>query len=286
MQGPTLPVAFDETFYLDEYPDVLEAVERGLFASGLEHYLTHGQGEGRTGRPAETPTECRFPGRMPPKALRTRVHGAGDPASFQIVGKRISDDLHAAIRDRVALVDSSKLLDFGCGCARVMAYFRQVSPGAFYGTDIDREAIDWCRGNLGHVADFAVNAAFPKLAFGADSFDLIYSISVFTHLPEAMQSSWLEELRRVAKPGSYLFLTTLGEQELPQVSIEDRTELERHGFLYLLRGGTEGLPEFYQSSFQTSAYIEATWRQWFDIETVVTKGICDFQDLVICRKPG
>jgi len=44
MQGQ---LEFDEQFYLSRYPDVREAVEKGDFASGHEHYLGHGQHEGR-----------------------------------------------------------------------------------------------------------------------------------------------------------------------------------------------------------------------------------------------
>ena len=41
------PDGFDEQFYLAANPDVMEAVNSGGFASGLEHYLTHGILEGR-----------------------------------------------------------------------------------------------------------------------------------------------------------------------------------------------------------------------------------------------
>jgi hypothetical protein len=38
---------FDESAYLCANPDVAEAVSRGDFASGYEHFLLHGQDEGR-----------------------------------------------------------------------------------------------------------------------------------------------------------------------------------------------------------------------------------------------
>ena len=39
--------AFDEVFYLKEYPDVAAAVATGAFASGRDHYDKHGRSEGR-----------------------------------------------------------------------------------------------------------------------------------------------------------------------------------------------------------------------------------------------
>lgn len=41
------PPDFDETAYLRANPDVAEAVERGVLATGFMHYVLHGRGEGR-----------------------------------------------------------------------------------------------------------------------------------------------------------------------------------------------------------------------------------------------
>ncbi|OIN85102.1 SAM-dependent methyltransferase domain protein [Francisella sp. TX07-6608] len=38
---------FDEYFYLEEYPDVAEAVKSGFYKNGLEHYMKYGINEGR-----------------------------------------------------------------------------------------------------------------------------------------------------------------------------------------------------------------------------------------------
>jgi hypothetical protein len=40
---------FDESWYLERYPDVLAAVTSGLTPSALVHYVDHGKGEGRLG---------------------------------------------------------------------------------------------------------------------------------------------------------------------------------------------------------------------------------------------
>lgn len=41
------PEGFDEAWYLGRHPDIREAVERGDFTSGLDHYLRYGRAEGR-----------------------------------------------------------------------------------------------------------------------------------------------------------------------------------------------------------------------------------------------
>jgi hypothetical protein len=40
-------IKFDEAWYLSKYPDVKEAVKRGLVPSGREHYVSHGYYEHR-----------------------------------------------------------------------------------------------------------------------------------------------------------------------------------------------------------------------------------------------
>ena len=60
----------------------------------------------------------------------------------------------------------------------------------------------------------------PPLAYCAGQFDFIYSLSVFTHMPETMQYAWVNELRRVLKPGGYLLVTTHGERYLESLNAE------------------------------------------------------------------
>ena len=67
------------------------------------------------------------------------------------------------------------------------------------GSDLSGGAIDWCRGNL-PFARFETNGLSPPLAFADASFDLAYALSVLTHLPEAIQHEWMDELRRVVLP--------------------------------------------------------------------------------------
>lgn len=47
MKPAQVPFGFDETFYLQRHLDVQSAVSKGLFSSGLHHYTTYGQAEGR-----------------------------------------------------------------------------------------------------------------------------------------------------------------------------------------------------------------------------------------------
>jgi len=49
---------FDESFYLESYPDIKDSVARGVIPSGAEHYYTTGYFEGR--RPKKLLVDERF----------------------------------------------------------------------------------------------------------------------------------------------------------------------------------------------------------------------------------
>ena len=57
------------------------------------------------------------------------------------------------------------------------------------------------------------------------SFDLVYALSVFTHLPRTLQQQWMGELARVLTPNGYLIVSTHGEAYL-----ETLTEVKRTRF--------------------------------------------------------
>jgi SAM-dependent methyltransferase len=269
-------------------PDVSQAVQQGDFGSGWEHYLMFGIYENRPGVAKQYEIEENLSGKIapipiPPPDLRVRVHGAEELSGFHKIGKIVALNLESTIHSiPLELDESSYILDFGCGCGRIINWFYDLYQDCkFYGTDIDEEAITWCQENLSDKCNFSVNEAMPPLPYPNQFFDLIYSISIFTHLPEEMQFAWLKELKRVCKKGAYLLLTVHGEHLFPASSEPARTEFENNGFYYSVGDGTDGLPEFYQTSFHTEAYIRNRWSDFFEIERIVPKGIANHQDLII-----
>src|SRR5206468_8257505 len=75
-------------------------------------------------------------------------------------------------------------------------------------------------------ARFETNGLSPPLAFGDASFDLAYALSVFTHLPEAIQHDWMDELRRVVRPGGFVLLTMHGERYLERLGEDERRRFQ------------------------------------------------------------
>lgn len=274
---------FDEAKYLAANPDIRDAIASGVVSSGLAHYRRFGRHEQRAGspsRPSHQPLET-----MPPEALRVRVSGFSDITTFDLGGRAICDDiLDAATAHQVVLNEDTRVLDFGCGCGRVLRHLAPRCAARIDGVDIDAEAIEWCRVNFGAAATFQQNPEWPPLPFEDARFDFIYSVSVFTHLPEAMQKAWLTELRRVAKPGASLFLSIHAPDLMPIDDLVAAKHMEEHGFCYLRNEATSGLPDFYRVAYHAESYIRSEWGKLFEIEAVIRHGVNDHQDLVVARK--
>ena len=232
---------------------------------------------------------------VPPARLRHRVHGMLDRKSFVDAGRAIAGDLRALLDSQGRTFSSfERVLDFGCGCGRVL---RHLEPGIarteFHGTDIDPEAIAWCEESVPNVR-WSTNTDLPPTRYEDEAFDLVYSISVFTHLDERFQLAWLDELRRITRPGGLLILTTHGSHvhRLPHVersfSPVELRELRERGFVYKVgptgRLKLDGLPDYYQNAFHTRDYIDRTWSRYFDVVSHHERAINRHQDAVILRR--
>jgi len=224
----------------------------------------------------------------PPKHLQVRVVGAYVPGFIES-GYSICQDLGAALTPAgKRLADFPTILDFGCGCGRVIRALKSLLPTAnLHGTDIDPEAIGWLTANYGRFGAFAVAPHQPPLPYADRTFDFVAGLSVFTHLPEDMQFAWLRELRRITKPGGYLVLTTHGETHYGKFPEEPLAIMKEKGFYYSDFGFNYGksinLPDFYQTSFHSHDYIRREWGKHFEILHIEPLALQQHQDTVLLR---
>jgi len=227
---------------------------------------------------------------VPPAKLRYRVHGTLDKESFLRSGKTLAQN----IRDLCAIVERDiysfeHVLDFGCGCGRVIGNFQDVPASCrLYGTDIDSELVSWGEKYLPHIR-WSTNGYQPPLPFANNTFDLIYAISVFTHLDEEFQHAWLSELRRIAKPGATIILTVHGEYCINKLRSSYQSRIHSYGFMFVTgamgRLKLDKLPDFYQTAYHTQEYIRQEWSAYFDVVRYLERGLINYQDAVLLRKP-
>jgi SAM-dependent methyltransferase len=244
---------------------------------------------------------------LPPSRMRARA-GSPGPAQFLEGGRGTADEIERVL-DAAGrpFAGFERVLDWGCGAGRVISQLLdRAGPSArLYGCDVDAEAVAWA---LQHYprARFAVSQARPPLPFDADSFDLVYSISILTHLNEEQQLEWLRELGRVLRPGGLALLSVHGEHAFEQfrtgrVVSNTRQCAERmavHGSLddegfvhepYVRTSLNErdfpGADPTFGLAFHSREYIDRTWSETFEVVDVFPRAIAGFQDVVVARRP-
>lgn len=144
---------------------------------------------------------------IPPAHLQVLVAGAA-VASFGMDGaaQTIRELLS---RNDYLIEDRRSILDFGIGCGRIARHWAELSGPELHGCDYNSTLTAWCASNLPFVA-VATNELEPPLGYEDDAFDLVYALSVFTHLREDLQFAWIDELARVLEPGGLLLFTVHG----------------------------------------------------------------------------
>jgi SAM-dependent methyltransferase len=243
------------------------------------------------------PQLLRYVAPFPPRTLMENVSGLTSEADFAAHGVAI----YQAIQNTSPklLTTFERILDFGSGCGRLARMFKGYA-GSFTGCDIDERHVEWMNKNLSPMTAVRTQPNCP-LPFADGSFDAIISVSVFSHLDEDSQRFYLAELARVSSSGAYLFLTTHGRRalrraiqeesifrmlDIPSAALTAAAAGMRDGkYNFILQNGHLTSATYrYGITFVPESYIRRVWSQFFDVVSVVSGGIHDFQDINVLRK--
>jgi SAM-dependent methyltransferase len=219
--------------------------------------------------------------RIPPDHLSSFVIGTFDTDWFLASGKQGAEALRDVLaKNGVDIARFESILDFGCGIGRALRYLPTLTDARLFGCDYNRRLIAWCRKHL-PFAEFAVNEPDAKLQHDNHSFDFVYALSVFTHFTEAQQVFWIDELRRVLRPGGYLLLTTHGayfERHIPE---HLRTNFHS-GELVVMRPDRTGQNKC--CAYHPEKYVRDKLARGWDLVDFVEQGAWT-QDVYLLRKP-
>jgi SAM-dependent methyltransferase len=223
---------------------------------------------------------------LPPALLRTQIGPSHADArvfleSGRVQARLIRDLLH---ENGTSIEDLDAILDWGCGCGRVLRHWSALDQTRVLGCDINPKMIDWCRRNL-PFAEVAVTGLDPPLPYEDSSLDLMYAFSVFTHLAEDLQHAWIRESLRVLKPGGFLLMSTMGEYYL---SRQRMSQSERETFgrgelvvLYERSAGTSLC-----SAYHPPEYVHQRLAGEFDLAAFRPSADGGPHDIHLLRKPA
>jgi SAM-dependent methyltransferase len=201
----------------------------------------------------------------PPPELRERVgHGIGTEYpvdEYDRGGLRVKKWILDALPGGWSL-DGKRLLDFGCGAGRTLRHFVGDSDEVeLWGCDIDAPSIEWMQAHLGPKVRAFHNDFAPPLPQPDDFFDLIYAMSVFTHITDQW-SAWLLELRRVLKPDG-LLLASYMDASVFEWALKEPWQEDRVGMSIRrpARNWLEGGPLVFHSRW----WLAEHWGRAFEI---------------------
>ncbi|MGE3509527.1 MAG: class I SAM-dependent methyltransferase [Vicinamibacterales bacterium] len=199
------------------------------------------------------------------------------------------------------------VLDFGCGWGRVIRLFLKDVDGAhLWGADCMPEAIEICTATNRH-SHFELTPPLPPSQLPANTFDLIYSYSVFSHLSEEAHLAWLREFKRILKPGGLLVATTRPrefiftcaqaraaheERDWAQGTVmafqntdEALARFDRGEFMYEPLGGGGVLDaSFFGETCIPERYVRERWTEFFEFVGFLDDRRLCLQNVIAVRK--
>jgi len=256
----------------------------------------------------EDPELRRLAPPLPDEALR-RITADDEPEMFLWTGL---SDMHAFLEllevhlEAPPATRAVRLLDFGCGCGRLLRFLRGAHELELHGADVNAQHIEWCRAHLAPIA-FTLSELAPPLPFPSGHFDALWSLSVFSHLDEATGRVWRAELARVLRPGGILIATVQGLASLARAEADPelarrigwspahveraRAALAAHGHGFV-RYDTTSLAaaragDNYGLHYTTEEQVRSTWPgEQLELLEYRPGGLRGWQDIVVLKRRG
>ncbi len=220
---------------------------------------------------------------IPPLALMAQTVAHADWRAFLKTGEATAAALNKhASEAGLSFAQSGRILDLGCGAGRVIRHLPKMTKAELFGADYNRAFADWCAANL--PGNFSSNGLNPPLEFPNAHFDIVYLLSVFTHLRLATQRRWLAELRRVIRPGG-LALVSFHEETQPGFPQTDEAAVAiRDTGVYVHLDLVEGSNLI--ATFQTRAQSECLFGEAFEVVRMIARDETSVgQSLAVLRRP-
>jgi SAM-dependent methyltransferase len=178
------------------------------------------------------------------------------------------------------------VLDWGCGPGRVVRHWKGLlgGNGVVMGTDYNERYVAWCKSHL-KESQFLLNRLDPPLDMGDGSADLIYGLSIFTHLSEERHHTWAGELYRVLGPGGVLVLTVQGDGSRYKLL---PAEQERYNRGELVVRGYQKEGHRLYAAFQPPAFMRLLFGRFAVLRHITggePGGLDGMQDTWVLQKP-
>lgn len=188
------------------------------------------------------------------------------------------------------------ILDFGCGCGRVLAGWEHALPAGatLLGCDINPRLVSFCSTNIPFARTWVSSFLPPLEGITNGMIDFVYAASVFTHVDKSAAMMWAVEMKRIIKPGGILMMSYSGsyfEKLLGGLSSSGLAEFKERGFYCHIHGRPEqtspGSNDY--ATFMNSAFVKDLFEGFDPI--LLREGLSNgptafasYQDIAVLRR--
>jgi len=218
---------------------------------------------------------------LPPADLAYDAYGSANPEAYRQHGLDHARFIAGLIRKHHP--GARVIAEWGCGPMRVLRYMPALFPdGEIIGLDYNPQTIAWCEREFPTIR-FLLNQLSPPLPLRDGEADVIYNISVFTHLSEPLHHAYVADLVRCLAPGGILISTFQGDRYRDKLAAAERARYDQ-GRIVVRDRVTEGKRGF--SAFHSPAFVRGLFRDLEILEhTHDDTGWFD-QDFWVAKRPG
>lgn len=122
-----------------------------------------------------------------------------DEETFEVSGRGDAEEI------ATLLPPGGSALEIGCGTGRVLQHLAAWCE-SLHGIDISKSMVEQGRKRLAHLPNvtLVLGNGYDLEPFADESFDLVYSLLAFQHMPKTTAYNYLVESARVLRPGGVL----------------------------------------------------------------------------------
>jgi len=183
---------------------------------------------------------------------------AGHPTSVNPLRDYLADGWRTMVELQAVLEacgrsvrGSGAFLEFASGHGRFTRHLRKAVPeGALWVSDVVPGSVDFLKHTFG-VQGFESHTDPAQLQWPR-RFDVIFVLSLFSHLPSRTWNTWLQRLVAGLAPGGVLVFSTHGEKcaRMAQVTLDEQ------GFAFFASSESTALDgEVYGCTYSAEAYV-------------------------------
>lgn len=164
----------------------------------------------------------------------------------------------------------ARVLDLGTGVGRWAQWFSDRGAARVVGVDLEPQRLELARYRSTERAIDFQRMSVDRLAFPAEAFDIVNSVTVLQHVDRTTKERAMAEIARVLRPGGYAVLFELTDMldDAPHVFPETRAAWcalgRRHGLSVVRTLGEQYIPLLRFAKLVMRRLAGSSSRQWID----------------------